>query len=702
MAIASPVFSAGHRGFFMFPWFKRSTNRPQKQPQPSLFEPLEDRRLLSAVASAVMHNDLKIAASSTTDVVGYTPAQLLKAYGFDDVSISGGAPATGAGQTIAIVDAFNDPNLASDLKVFDSEFGLAAVNLKVVNQSGGSNLPSADAGWAGEIALDVEWTHAIAPAANILLVETNSDATSDLMVGVNYARHVAGVSVVSMSWGGSEFESFPGSGESQTQLNYDADFTTPTGHVGITYVAAAGDDGSRNGIEWPASSSNVISVGGTTLTLADNTGTYGSETGWSDTSGGYSTVEAEPAYQLAVQSTGARSGPDVAYDADPNTGVAVYDSIPDDGYVGWQSVGGTSAGAPQWAALVALADQGRNAVGEGTLDGATQTLPALYDLYAAPGTSAYSSLYTADFNDIDSGGSSGFHGRFGRNGPPGSSATAGYDTVTGLGTPKAGAIVTALVGKAAATSSGGSATPALVTTSPISGVFKGVIPKSAIAGERGFVKLKLTNTSPLNFNGPVKITLYASTDGTLSSDDTAAVTATIAHLRLHAGSSTVVRVNFVYPSALSGSYYFIASITAAATSDPAITAVTATPTSIAQPNVDLAATFNDGSAITVKPGHKGVAVIKIHNLGNVIARGVLNLALYASTDATLDSSDTLLNAIKNRKIAIGPGKAITLRIRFTAPLDWVGGSYDLIGALTSSTSIADGNPSNDIAVIPTA
>ena len=104
-------------------------------------------------------------------------------------------------QTIAIVDAYNDPNIVSDLQVFDQQFGLSAASLKVVNQSGGSSMPTTDAGWAGEISLDVEWAHAMAPAAKILLVEANSASTTDLMSAVNYARNTAGVSVVSIELG---------------------------------------------------------------------------------------------------------------------------------------------------------------------------------------------------------------------------------------------------------------------------------------------------------------------------------------------------------------------------------------------------------------------------------------------------------------------------------------------------------------------
>src|SRR5947209_3732230 len=167
-------------------------------------EPLESRRLLSAALSSVITPSFTLQPDAAGGAGGYSPQQIRHAYGFDQVAFSGGkVQADGSGQTIAIVDAYDDPNVTSDLAVFDRQFGLAAPpSFKKVNQAGGTSLPASDAGWSAEIALDVEWAHAIAPKANLLLVETNSDSLTDLMAGVNYARHAAGVSVVSMSWGG--------------------------------------------------------------------------------------------------------------------------------------------------------------------------------------------------------------------------------------------------------------------------------------------------------------------------------------------------------------------------------------------------------------------------------------------------------------------------------------------------------------------
>ncbi len=395
------------------------SRRTSPFPRAAVVQPLEARRLLSAgpMVLPTVHPVATPLANGTT-VTGYTPAQITTGYGLAGLKF-GSTTATGAGQTIAIVDAYNDPDVASDLATFDGQFGLAAPTLSVVSQSGSTTaLPSTNAGWGQEISLDVEWAHAIAPGAKILLVETTDDSTDNLMAGVAYARTVAGVSVVSMSWGSTEY-----SGET----DYDDDFTTPSGHANITFVAAAGDDGSSSGAEWPAAAAGVVSVGGTTLTLSGS-GAYTSETGWSSGGGGASVYEGEPVFQYAAQRTGYRTTPDVAWDASTSTGVAIYDSLADDGNSGWLDIGGTSAGTPQFAGLVALADQGRAAAGSVTLNGAMTTLPTIYGLYA------HKSLYAADFHDITSGSTSGSV-----------SAATGYDEVSGVGSPKGAALVAALV-----------------------------------------------------------------------------------------------------------------------------------------------------------------------------------------------------------------------------------------------------------------
>jgi hypothetical protein len=403
--------------------------KPQKRGSRRLeFQLLESRQVLSGAPlgfATFMHRAADptdgLIPASTPGPTGYSPQQIRAAYGVDKV------PYDGSGMTIAIVDAYDDPTIASDLVQFDRTFGLPDPVFTKVNQSGGSSMPIADTGWASEIALDVEWAHAIAPKANILLVEASSSSFSNLFAAVNYARQASNVVAVSMSWGGGEFS---------TERNYDGYFTTPAGHAGVSFLASSGDSGAP-GI-YPAVSPNVISVGGTSLYLSG--GAYSTESGWSGSGGGISTYEPQPAYQngIVTQSTTARTAPDVAYDSDPNTGYPVYDSYNNGTTAPWGQWGGTSAAAPQWAALTALVDQGLNAKGKGTLDGATKLLPALYQ------------SSTSDFHDVVSGTSTG---------TPRFTAAAGYDLVTGRGTPIANLLINDLVGTTNAASQFSVSTP---------------------------------------------------------------------------------------------------------------------------------------------------------------------------------------------------------------------------------------------------
>jgi len=407
-----------------------------------------------SVESRRFHAILRLEILERRDApAALTPAQVRHAYGFDQIQFAtpaGTVAGDGRGTTIAIVNAFNDPYVFSDLDTFDhrysingqslyAQYGAASNFLTVATPQG---MPRNNAGWSGEIALDVEWAHAIAPGARILLVEARSNSIGDLMSAVNYARSQPGVVTVSMSWGTNEF-----SGE--TSANFQGVFTTPSGHAGVTFVAASGDDGAP-GI-WPAASPNVLSVGGTRLT-ADAAGNYVNETGWSSGGGGPSAIFGRPAYQAGVYSGNRRGSPDVAYDADPVTGFSVYNTY--DG--GWEQIGGTSAGAPQWAALVAIADQGRMLRGLGSLDGASQTLPTLY------------TLSSADFHDV-TGGRNGY------------SAGAGYDLVTGRGSPRANLVVRDMVGPATPTAT--FVTQAGTAASPAGFVGPKLITWTSVAGQ---------------------------------------------------------------------------------------------------------------------------------------------------------------------------------------------------------------------------
>jgi len=278
---------------------------------------------------------------ASSSPVGLTPAQMKSAYGFSTSSTAG------AGMTIAIVDAYDLPTAENDLNVFSSAFGLPACTtangcFKKVNQIGGTSYPRYNSGWGLEIALDIEWAHAIAPGAKILLVEASSNSFTNLLAAEDYAGAHAGY--VSNSWGGGEF-----SGES----SYDSHFQ----HSGVAFFVSSGDAGLP--AEYPSASPYVISVGGTKLTFNSN-GTLASETGWSSGGGGCSAYETANAAQSAfggyaqVNCGGKRATPDVSLDADPNSGAAVYDSSKYSGQTGWYQVGGTSLSSPMWAGRAAV------------------------------------------------------------------------------------------------------------------------------------------------------------------------------------------------------------------------------------------------------------------------------------------------------------------------------------------------------------
>jgi len=367
--------------------------------------------IASTVGFAFPSNHTVSPASST--VVGLTPTQIRHAYGFDSLACES-ANTCGSGQTIGIVDAFNDPNIQSDLNTFDSQFGLPTCTTSngcftIATPQGA---PRTDRGWALEISLDVEWAHAIAPGANILLVEAVTNSFANLFGAVDYAS--ARAHQVSMSWGGSEFSS---------ETSSDSHFQVS----GVTFFASSGDSG--HGIIYPSASPLVVSVGGTTLTLGSG-GNVVSETAWSGSGGGISAFESEPSYQsnYPIPSTGGlRGNPDVSYDADPASGVAVFDSLGDQGFKNWIQVGGTSAGSPQWAALAAIANAGRASA----LSSTSTTTPTNVAIYNIAKTA-----YSNNFRDITSG----------TNGSCGSICTAGpnYDFVTGLGSPLANALVPSL------------------------------------------------------------------------------------------------------------------------------------------------------------------------------------------------------------------------------------------------------------------
>ena len=334
---------------------------------------------------------------ATSGPTGYGPAQFHGAYELPTEAASA--------QTIAIVDAYDDPTIEEDLAVYSETYGLPACTtangcFRKVNQNGQEgSYPNADSGWALEISLDVEVAHAICQNCRILLVEASSNSFANLGAAVNTAASL-GADEISNSYGGGEF------GAEASDPSYD--------HPGIVITASAGDSG--YGAEYPAASPYVVAVGGTTLTLGPSD-SYGEETVWSGSGSGCSAYEPAQAWQTADPNWAAtgcgakREVADVAADAAPETGAALYDTTRYKGQEGWFKVGGTSLSAPLIAAVYALAG------------GASSEYPAA-DPYAHQADSP------AGLHDVTSG-SNGTCG-----GTIMCEAAAGYDGPTGVGTPR--------------------------------------------------------------------------------------------------------------------------------------------------------------------------------------------------------------------------------------------------------------------------
>jgi subtilase family serine protease len=354
---------------------------------------------------------------------GYNPVQFHTGYnlpctvgGTTALSVCSSVTTYG-GQVIGIVDAYNDPTVASDLKTYDSTEGIApcpqgslnisSACLTVVNQKGGTSLPRTNSGWALEISLDVQTAHEICQTCKILLVEASSNSFSNLGTAVNEAAAL-GATEISNSYGG---------GESSGETSNDWYYT----HLGIAVTVSSGDTG--NAVEYPAASPDVVSVGGTSLNLNSVSNTYSSESAWSSGGSGCSAYETANSWQTAVSdwsstasstTTGCgtkRGIADVSADADPNTGASVYDSTKYNGQSGWWQVGGTSLSSPLTAAVFALA-------------GGT---PAGMNAQSVP-YSKFTSGTSGNSHDVTTG-SNGVCGTIMCN------AATGYDGPTGLGTP---------------------------------------------------------------------------------------------------------------------------------------------------------------------------------------------------------------------------------------------------------------------------
>jgi subtilase family serine protease len=315
---------------------------------------------------------------------GLSPANLQSAYKLPSSS-------AGSGQTIALVDAYDDPNAASDLAVYRSQFGLSACTtangcFKKVNQTGGTSYPRANVGWAEEISLDLDMVSAICPNCHILLVEASSTSFASLGTAVNEAVAL-GANAVSNSYGGSESSS-------------ESSYASYYNHSGVVITASSGDGG--YGVEVPAAYKTVVAVGGTSLSTSSSSRGW-SEVAWSGAGSGCSGYISKPSWQTD-SGCSRRTVADVSAIADPNTGVSVYDTY--GGVGGWLVFGGTSVASPIIASVYGLA------ANESSVNAAS---------------SLYS--HTSSLFDVTSGSNGSCGGSYL------CTAKIGYDGPTGLGTP---------------------------------------------------------------------------------------------------------------------------------------------------------------------------------------------------------------------------------------------------------------------------
>ncbi len=279
--------------------------------------------------------------ATTSYTSGYGPADLAGAYKYTEPA---GATWAWNGQTIAIVDAYDNPNAEADLAVYRTRFGLppctsANVCFRKADQRGGTAYPAGNVGWGREIALDLDMASAVCPLCKILLVEADTNSFANLAAAVDRAV-VLGATVVSNSYGAPEFN-----GEASLESHYN--------HPGTAITVSSGDSG--YGVQYPAASQYVTAVGGTKLTKATATARGWSETAWSGAGSGCSGYIPKPLWQIDTATCGRRTVADVAAVADPATGVAVYDSYGSTGGANWYVFGGTSVAAPIVAGIYGLA-----------------------------------------------------------------------------------------------------------------------------------------------------------------------------------------------------------------------------------------------------------------------------------------------------------------------------------------------------------
>jgi len=433
------------------PAFDQQAMPISQLPQPAIFTP--EGTVVTPDSSVARPEDAGLFAHTNVHIFvpkGRPLSSPVPAYTFAETPASMGCvykvgpnytgcnPATGGTNhpsggwgAIALVDAYDNPNAAADLATFSANFGLPAASFTKVyaNTSFGtlngmtascSGVPPANVGWGLEEDLDIEWAHAMAPSAKIILVEACSNSYSDLL----YAEQVAGIKVAAA--GGGDISNSWGSGEFSTEVGTTDDVFYRYHYSKITYFASAGDSGW--GAAYPSSSPWVVSAGGTTVNR-DASGNFLNESCWSGSGGGVSLYEkwqsppnilngmgpwADYQYPFAGQT--ARQTPDMSFNADPASGVYVYDSY---GYSGWLTVGGTSVASPSLAGIV---NASNNRLGQAPPAGgsySTQENDLLYSQLFS--TQAYS----VNFYDVKTGSNGTGH-----------NAVAGYDQCTGIGSPR--------------------------------------------------------------------------------------------------------------------------------------------------------------------------------------------------------------------------------------------------------------------------
>ncbi len=588
-------------------------------------------------------------------VATYTPAQVRAAYGLPALPATGAVPTAqqwaqmGAGQTIYIVAAYHNPNAAAELATFNQKFGLPACPAKVLasatalplaapaanagcelwvaysNASGGlaPAAPAYDSGWATEIALDLQWSHAIAPAARIVLIEAPDASVGALTAAVRLANAM-GAGHVSMSFG---------AGEGSWASGLESAFTGTR----MSYLAATGDSGA--GVMWPAASPGVLAVGGTSLTWS-GTGSR-TEVAWSGTGGGTSAYFGTPTYQQSglpgVGTVARRTVADVAMNADPSTGQYVAVISPGASTAQWLSAGGTSMSTPMWAGLMATAGALRAQAGQAAL-GRPHAV-----LYGSIGAQAAN--YASAFLDV----TAGTHGTCST-----CTARTGYDQLTGLGTPRASALLSLLSGATVA------APPPAVGSAAISG----------LAGQALSFTVSVTAANPVTYSlGGAPAGMAVSSAGVVSwatpVAGTYAVTVTARDTKTGLSGQGVYTVTVTAPTppavpggTISGTAGKALSFSAAAPSvNPLRYALSGAPAGMA--------IGTDGTVTWASPvqGSYTVTVAATDTKTNLVGRGTYTVQIGAA-GSTVSSGGLSITAAP---WAGKPGQALTGTIAIAAP-----------------------------------